>query len=354
MPRGRHAAGAGALFPITPAGRDTLVYGTYEPDASNTGHITDVGDLDEYNSPSTTTVNIPAGAEISGKIIYGDAIPLGAGEAHDCKFVGGTSASPGDVGCLRATNVRSGIFKLYDCTLEPAVEADARNGALGWQFELYRCHLLKGVDGVGIYKTSAPYDCFVKVKGCLIEDLVYIYPDRYHTDGTHNDGIQIQGGRHIEIVGNSIRGTGHERAGTGENPVDPWLLTDPNGPWCAGSGIIIQKNIAGAPNFDSTVIIDSNYFRACKQQLTIKSTALGPWVCTNNKFSVVDGPAFNSDPPPSYNPTWIRYDNLAAHTPITGLSSGGVVTNTTNKFLDGPSAGVALTTPRANGIYPTG
>jgi hypothetical protein len=216
------------------------------------------------------------------------------------------------------------------------------------------------VDGVGIYKTSAPYDCFVKVKGCLIEDMVYVYPDLIttsHTDGTHNDCIQIQGGNNIEIVGNALVGTCHKLAGTGTSSQTEWLFTDPLGPaaplgWSNGSNLIIQDNV-GAPNFDSTVIIESNYFRYGKTQMSPKSTSAGAsWVYRYNKHSSVNFPARNGAPPPTHNSYWIRFDDITVMGTVTGLTSGGALANTTNVWLDGASAGLALTEPRASGVAP--
>ena len=109
--------------------------------------------------------------------------------------------------------------------------------------------------------------------------------------------------------------------------------------------------------FDSTVIIDSNYFRYGKAQLLIKSTA-NDFVCTNNKFSATNAPAANVNGTVyngttlafTYNSYWIRMDAIGTTNNVTGLISGGAVANTTNVWLDGPNAGAALTTPRASGM----
>jgi hypothetical protein len=354
----------GSTFPWVTAipPRDSLVTGTYEPawDADpmvrTVGVLGDEADLTEYNSDTVNSVTIPAGAVISDKIIYGDVTFAGAAELHNCLLVGGANTLPsGNLGVIRCVNSRAGIAKLYDCTLRPRQESNGRDCALGWQYELYRCHLSGGIDGAGIYHNVAPYNnAAVKVHACLIEDLTYVYPDNIttsHTDGTHNDCIQIQGGRNIDIFGNALVGTSHKAAGTGSYASTEWLFTDAAGPWINGSGIIIQKNIGAAPAFDSTVQIRGNYFRACKQQLTIKSTATGGFQCYDNQFSAVDHPSLNSAPPPTQNPYWIRFDNLGAIGTIPGLTSSGSLSNTTNVWLDGASVGTALTSPRASGVH---
>lgn len=345
--------------------RDSLIYGTYEPSLATAGIMVAESNLDEYNSSTTDRVTIPAGAAISDKIIYGDASFAGAAELHNCLLVGGNdSLSSGNLGVVRATATRTGIAKLYDCTIRPRRESDGRDCALGWQYELHRCHLSGGVDGAGIYSLASPWSAQVKVMGCLIEDLAYTYPDRDHDDGTHNDCVQIQGGRDIEIVGNAIRGTAHRMTGSGS--YYPTHASDSKGDWpltktpqvIPGSGIIIQNNV-GAAAFDNSVIIRGNYFRRCKAQLLVKSTANG-FVCDSNRFSAVDPPVSNANGTVyegvtlafTYNPYWIRFDNVASSGAIAGLTSGGAVSNTTNIWMDGGNAGSSLATPRSSGISP--
>jgi hypothetical protein len=84
--------------------------------------------------------------------------------------------------------------------------------------------------------------------------------------------------------------------------------------------------------------------------MNVKSTATGAWVFQRNKFSKVQAPALNSNPPPTQNPVWISFDLMSAMGTITGLTSSGALANTTNTWLDSATAGQALTEPRANGV----
>src|SRR5690606_26069297 len=142
-----------------------LEYGTYEPDYHQVGITVDPEDLDEYNSPTADTVTISDGAEISNKIIYGDITFGGAAELNNCLLVGGsnTLSSQGG-GVVKATNNRTGVARLTDCTIRPRQETNGRDCVVGRQFELYRCHISGGVDGVGIFYAG---NCQVKVYGCL-------------------------------------------------------------------------------------------------------------------------------------------------------------------------------------------
>jgi hypothetical protein len=360
--------------------RENLVYGQYIPDASTTGLVTPESELEDWNNPAADTVSINAGAVIVNKIVYGDMTCLGDAEFRNCLLVGGNNTlTSGNKGILtrNSSGAITGIVKFYDCRFRVRKESDRRDCVIGRQFELYRCHLSGGVDCIGIYaSTAAPTaGAFVKVKGCLLEDMAYTYPAASQDDGTHNDGIQIQGGHTIEIVGNAIWGTAHKMVGSGTfdhaaqqaagvgfatewmfTDTQRWMLDYPEYEdlgWNPGAGIIIQDNISAGVYTSNTIITD-NYIFGCKHPLLIKSTAGGSgWVCKRNWFSKDFGPAANSAPPPTNNPVWIRFDDISDNPNIDGLTSGGVLnssTNLTNKWLDGATVGQVLVTPRASGV----
>lgn len=351
-------------------GRNDLVYGTYEPTPDTTGTLTDEAVLldgsHNYNASSVNSVTIPNGAVITSKVIYGDVVFAGSATLNDCLLLGGAQAiTSGNLGILSCTEVRTGQAVLTDCTIRPRKSSDGRDGALGMQFELYRCRITGGVDGVGIYNKYGPV-ANVKVKGCLIDDRDYTFPDRDHADGTHSDGIQIQGGTNIEVIGNAIWGTAHympgsstyytgSTAGVANSTKDlgdyPLLMSPSRNP---GSGIIINGNIQP---LDATVKINYNYIHYCKIQLLIKNQADG-FQCLGNKLSFVDKPSRNTNGTVvngvtlsfTANEYWMRLDSLSASPNVAGVTSGGTLVNTTNAWLDGPSAGVALASPRASGI----
>ena len=346
------------------AGRGALVYGTYEPTTPTAGLITPEGSLTALNSPSATTYTLTAGESITGKIIYGKLLPPASGDAeiHDSLILGSPNAlTSGNDGAVTMTGAHTGIVRIYDSEIRPQVESPGRNCVLGGNYELHRVYLHGGEDGAGVYPASGNGTAaHVKIKGCLFGEMTYAYPDRDHTDGSHSDAIQIQGGTDIEIVGNSILGTCRYQSGS--SYYYPTHTTSSGGDWSvaehgllSGSGIIIQDNFS-AP-FDSTVVIDSNYFHGCKAQLLIKSTA-NNFVCTNNKFSAVDAPAAHVSGTVvggyslvfTYNSYWIRFDAIGTSNNISGLVASGALANTTNVWLDGGSSGAALTTPRASGV----
>jgi len=355
--------------------RSSLIYGTYKPSVATAGTLTPRADLldgtHNYNSPSTVSVTIADGAVITSKVIYGKVTHAGSALITDCILMGSPNAlTSGNDAVVLCTNTRTGIAVYKDCEVFPQVESPGRNCFLGWQYEAERVWGHGGEDIFGVYNTTAAANN-VKIKGCLIEDMAYSYPDRDHADGSHSDGIQVQGGTNTDIIGNAIWGTAHYMlgsstyynvAGNNVNDLGDWtLLKSPaQNPgaglilsWASASGVV-------AP-VDSTVVVDSNYFHHTKAQLLIKNTA-NNFVCTNNKFSTTYAPVANVNGTVhnsvalnfTHNPYWIRFDNIVTSGNVSGLTSGGAIVNTTNKWMDGGSSGTALTSPRASGIQNDG
>ena len=356
----------GWLDPTIPPRRTDYGSPTYEATLLNTGTYTPEAVLldgaHDYNSSSVNSVTIPNGAHIVSKVIYGDITFAGSALIEDCLLLGGAQAitSDNNLGILWCTNVRTGMAVIKDSIIRPRTESDGRDCALGHDYHLERCVLSGGVDGAGIYNTSGP-NANVNLYGNYIHDLAYDYPDRDHDDGTHNDPVQIQGGRFINIQGNTINGTGHWMAGSSTyyntNPSQDfgdWPLLMPV-PHCPGNGILVNGNVQAV---DSTVVIDNNVFRNCKAMFSV-GTQGNNFQFTNNRFSSIDRPAKNVNGTVrngvsltfTSNEYWIRLANKATYNNnIIGLVSAGIITNTTNVWLDGANAGVALAEPRASGI----
>ncbi len=317
--------------------RDSLVYGTYEPAATTTGVPSGIT-LTDYNSSSANTVTIPAGAVITEQKIYGDITFAGSAELYRCELVGGANTiTSGNTAVVNCNNTRTGIAKLTDCTIKPRTESNGRDCVLGKQYELYRCHLSGGVDGCGIYTTSTTNtSCDVKIYGCLIEDLTYVYPDTIttsHTDGTHNDCIQFQGGRNIHILGNSLKGTSHALAGTGTNPDKPWLIGQG---YCNGAAVTIGDNTGAG--VDNTLIVEKNWILGGLAHFNIKPNMT--FTATNNNH--YRATAVQSGVWSGY---WVRFDQRA------GTTVPGLTSSISSIWVDGPYAAQYLSEPRDLGIH---
>ncbi|MGB4759557.1 MAG: hypothetical protein WBP26_05895 [Candidatus Saccharimonadales bacterium] len=236
---------SGALLPLNSStswpilnARNSLVYDTYRPDATSTGHITPRGLLQNWNDPSTNTTTITASnVVIQGKVIWG-RIWRGAGSDNvvfkDCLFRGPSTRPGTDGAIVNCIDRNSGHWQFYDCTFEPRFPNYYDNAVIGFDYDAYRCRSYWVNDHYGIYTTpGSTKDTNVEIAGCLMESTVYwhgkyyanaassylgangiyyasssaasaagttlvlrpddgnIYPVK--DDGSHNDGIEVQG-----------------------------------------------------------------------------------------------------------------------------------------------------------------
>ena len=221
-----------------PSDRDALVYGAYKPDATTTGVLPGTALVAWDKTPSTTNTYVldssHNGKTYQNVIIYGDLSVTATGDVTfiNCEFVGGSHVPGTQSGVIDCNPARTGTGKLIlkDCTISPRKRSLNRDCIVGRRFRIERCDLSGGIDGVGAFCESKNGTATnVDVLGCFIHDLSYLYPDyangvsgsTLHSDGSHNDGIQIQGGANIWVKGNNIECTGRKMTGT--HPTYPWV-----------------------------------------------------------------------------------------------------------------------------------
>lgn len=217
--------------------RDSLVYGNYRPSELNTG-VLNLATLDTHTGDFVTTGHgqLVENLDITGRI----KIRHNGTTFKNCRAQGGLPNGEAGFGTVEAFQARTSPTRFYDCTFisnpatNPAVASlQTRNAATGIQgqdFELYRCDISGGVDGVGAQIRN------VTIKGCKIHGLVW-YPDA-HSGNTpsHNDGIQVHGGTTFTIVGNSIE-VGQE--GLAKKHTSAIIVTQDS---AATSNVVIDKN----------------------------------------------------------------------------------------------------------------
>ncbi len=328
--------------PGLPVGRDLLVYGVDKPNATTTGVIGGTT-LTVYSETPEATNNytFPGATTVENKIIYGDLKPPTNGAAvtlKNCLLVGGNHIPSGQSGVVDCNSGRpgTGVMTLIDCTIDPRRPSLNRDCIVGHRYEIFRCDLSKGIDGAGIFITNANgTSAAVKVYGCYIHDLVYFYPDydngvsgaTVHTDGTHNDGIQIQGGANIHVLGNYMRNTSFLGAGSSANPDKPWLLSGTT-KWINGATIIIQKQSVTAAL--SNVIVEQNWIESGLSGVNMKP---GSYTVRENWFHPVAASG-------SGHSQYFMRGDLRASTNVTGIL--------TNRWEDDNTL---LTEPQASGIH---
>jgi hypothetical protein len=314
--------------------------GLYKPDANTTGVLPGTT-LAPYNATNVNSFTITtANTVIENKIIYGD-IKIQASNVviRNCRLVGGnhipTSAS-GIVDCNGA-NVFNALIE--NCDIFPRKISLNRDGIVGHEYTARRNHVKNTIDGFGVFNCTSPSNSFanVRLEGNYVHDLAYFFPDytngvsgnTAHTDGTHNDGCQVQGGANIHILGNNFTASSIAGPETGINPDKPWLIDTGN---ANGSALLIQKGSKLAPLVN--VVAEQNFL---SRGLAAANLHPGTYTFQNNICSsnVASRPSN-----PKFGPYYIRIKERATSN-IIGLLSPG------NYFEE---TGVQMVEPQLKGI----
>lgn len=238
---------AAASAPVrTVAVQAALTPGSYKPSASNTG-VPAGTTLKAYNTSGADLVITKDGTVLDGLDIYGD-IKVRAKNVtiKNSRLRGGKAIPRANTGIVDATNAAVANLVIQDSTIIPDRASYYRDGIVGHDYTSRRNHIQGTNDGLGIFnRPGGPAAANVTAEGNYIHDLTYWSNDPAHRDGTHNDGIQVQGGQNIRIVGNNVVGTSRPGPGSAPNPRGDK----------AGTAIMLQQNVAQLAN----VIVDKNW-----------------------------------------------------------------------------------------------
>ncbi|WP_210506334.1 hypothetical protein [Naasia sp. SYSU D00057] len=137
-----------------------------------------------------------AGTVIDGKDIHGRVIVKAENVTIKNSIIRGTDAG-GKYGLVDAMSGKAGL-KIYDTTITATKPNYTVNGIMGWNFELHRVNIHNTVDQVHIAGSN------VVVKDSWLHGTVHYTNDPYHSDGSHDDNIQIVAGSNISITGNTM------------------------------------------------------------------------------------------------------------------------------------------------------
>lgn len=334
--------------------RDTLVYGAYQPGASTTGVLPGTV-LTDYNPASTNNLTISSGGLIENKRIHGDVKPTNATDLviRNCEILGGLHVPTGPSGVVDCNSPRAGRVTLIDCTIIPRRPALNRDGIVGHRYRAYRCNIQRVVDGFGAFITPTKYSpqdlrADVIAMGNWVSNLAYGYPDykngvsgdAAHTDGTHNDGFQHQGGLDVDVFGNFFDLTATANPESGTNPAKPWLIGQG---YANGTGILSQNNTGAG--VDESVKFRKNWTRGGLYHAQFINAGSGPEF-TDHRFyrATAVSPAGAVGTHGGY---WVTM-NSRANNNVKGIQSG---TLGTNLWVDGPYAGQPIAEPRDAGLH---
>ncbi|MBF0672783.1 MAG: right-handed parallel beta-helix repeat-containing protein [Salinibacterium sp.] len=110
-------------------------------------------------------------------------------------------ATDGNAILLYAGSGTSAGLRVIDSEIAPTHKTSRTNGVYGYGFTLTRVDIHHVIDGVHIFGDD------VTISDSRLRDNLHYANDPAHGDGpSHDDSIQIQQGRNIHIVGNTISG----------------------------------------------------------------------------------------------------------------------------------------------------
>lgn len=192
--------------------RDALVAGTYKPGPSTTGVLPGIA-----RTSITAPTQLPGGgfqpattySNMDFNFIFVPPTGTSTIVFRNCSFLGPTTPVSGTTTSLaKVWDPGRCPTEYYDCTFRAQAPSQWINAINGHHFKLYRCNLYNVIDGSAIFNTNDPDGpTGVVIQQCWIHDNLWYPPGLPGTsaiDGSHNDGIQPQGGSGTVIVGNNI------------------------------------------------------------------------------------------------------------------------------------------------------
>ena len=246
------AVDSGTSQPVAPTvgladtSRTALVPGSYKPSAATTGVPAGI-QLKPYNTSGADLVITVDGTVLDGLDIYGD-IKVRAKNVviKNSRLRGGTGIPGSNTGVIDANSSAVANLVVEDSTIIPDRPSYYRDGIVGHDYTAKRNHIQRSNDGLGIFnRPGGPVAANVTAEGNYIHSLTYWSNDPAHSDGTHNDGIQVQGGENIRIAGNTVVGSIVTGAGSAPSPRGTH----------GGCTIMLQQNVAKLAN----VVVENNW-----------------------------------------------------------------------------------------------
>jgi hypothetical protein len=166
--------------------------GAAKPEAWNTG-VPAGTVLRRHDGNLTVTT---AGTVIDSLDVHG-AIIVKAPDVTIRRTVVRGSATSG-TSLINATTSTATNLLVEDSELVPAYPTYSLDGIKGGNMTVRRVEITGTVDGIGIHLPN------VRVESSWIHALTWYAYSPHHSDGSHNDAIQVHGGNGIRILGNRL------------------------------------------------------------------------------------------------------------------------------------------------------
>lgn len=180
--------------------RSILVWGVDKPTVDSTGVLPNITRTTRLTPLTLNT----AGNQLFENIDFMAKVTVqssGTKTFRNCTFAsnGGANAM------LQCTSAAVSDVQCYDCTLRPTTPDVSYNAVQGHHFQMYRCQFVNCVDMIRIHNTNAGQGAAatgVIIQQCLTRLHFWSASDPNQSDGSHTDGIQIEGGAGTVIRGN--------------------------------------------------------------------------------------------------------------------------------------------------------
>lgn len=140
------------------------------------------------------------------------------------------------------------------------------NGVMGYRFTLLRANIHGVIDQVHIFGND------VTVKSSWLHDNLHFTDDPTHSDGSHDDNIQVQTGSNIVLTGNTLSGSHNASLMVTEAQGVPTALSY-TGNWASNGactvnisqvgsgqplhGLTVSGNHFGVSQFNCPIVIDA-------------------------------------------------------------------------------------------------
>lgn len=269
--------------PVTTPGSPTPVAPSGKPGGSNTGVPKGTPTLIKYEGDITVTKpnQVFDGLDISGYIknYATGTIIRNCAVRGSHKIVQSSSSDRPDTALIDSNSASSKALQVINCLLVPTFPSVWVDGIIGHDYTARGCNVYATVDGFGVYNKYATA-ANVILEGNWVHDLSLLFPDPEQSDvvngkaqgHTHNDGVQVQGGSNVRIVGNNFQ----DLVGPTSN------LTTAYNPAATGQGILLQGNNSKVTD----VVASGNWIDGGAYGVTIVPTAHGIGVVTlsGNRF----------------------------------------------------------------------
>ncbi|MDT4910245.1 MAG: hypothetical protein QOI69_3486 [Pseudonocardiales bacterium] len=275
---------------------------------SVSGSVPPVSAATTAAQPGPSNTGVPAGTAL--KVHNGDLVITTAGATYDAldirgfvtvrapnvtikrSIIRGGVATRGSVGLVTAVDAHATNLVLQDSTLVPAHPSVSIDGVTGANYTLTRVDIYGTVDGAKVLGDN------VTIQNSWIHDTTHYAHDPAQGNGpSHNDAVQVLGGRNVRISGNTVRGGNNAalQITQGSGVVAGLAFT---GNWADGGACTV--NVADTPRKAmSGISVSSNRFghtsgyKNCAIIVSagVSVTTVGnTWVETNTPVAVTPGP----------------------------------------------------------------